>query len=367
MFKYISKDNFVEKNANILTKAAHDICQSLGGNAVYNKFNGRSSSYVLKTEINQLIRNIDKTVSTETCRNIIRRNIKKILKIINIFQECSFVRCVKPNDRQCSGVFDRNLVRSQLISSGSIAYQQLMKIGFPSNMSISNLFNNIMSKSQFMKYTSFSPKEFCNILLRSCSLKWTEFKLGNTQIFFRNGKLEILSEKLREDPKVIIQRLDKLMLLRRKLKTAILVAIISSRFLGFVKGHCEEQVYVNINEEQLEVPVPRIPGEQLDVPIIPKKRMKNNEKCVESICSLTTITIPSNVDQSISIENQLRKLLREEREKNKVLSTEYLQLQKQNVVLQTELQSIKRENVKLIEVNKKLAKSVIENKKSSKK
>lgn len=170
------------------------------------------------------------------------------------------MRCIKPNSNQSSGTFDENLVESQLISSGSIAYQRLMRIGFPSHISITKLFDMFKLKLEFESYTTYSPKYFCSILIRSCGLKWTDFKLGNTQIFFRRGKLDILSEKIKEDAIIIKKRLDKLKLLRRKLKAAIIFA----RFC--VIGKERRKILNNtINEVQ--------PQEH-----IPRKKFKQNKK-----------------------------------------------------------------------------------------
>lgn len=138
------------------------------------------------------------------------------------------MRCIKPNSNQCSGVFDENLILSQLISSGSIAYQKLMKTGFPAHMSILDLFSIFKSKQGFNEHTSTNQKEFCSRLLRACHLKRNDFVIGNTKIFFRNGKYEMLIEQLKIDPNKILLRLNKLKLLRSKWNVVMIIA----RFIG---------------------------------------------------------------------------------------------------------------------------------------
>lgn len=187
---------------------------------------------------------------------------------IKIYKKNTFIL---PNANQCSGIFDESLVQSQLISSGSIAYQQLMRIGFPSHMSIADLFNKFKSNSEFEDHTSINPKDFCNLLLRSCGLKWKDFKLGNTQICFRSGKLEMFSEKLKEDSKVIKPRLDKVKLLRKKLK----VAIIFARFCAISKGLRKKLIDL-VNEMQ--------PEEQVD---IPRKKVKLNKTSNQLMTAIT--------------------------------------------------------------------------------
>lgn len=143
---------------------------------------------------------------------------------MHFFQGCSFVRCIKPNASQSTGRFDENFVESQLISSGSIAYQQLMKAGFPSHMSIAEVLNMFKSSSEFQHVSYENQKFFCTILLRACCLKWIDFKLGNTQIFFRKGKIQKFYEKLKQDPKRIKVHIDQLIQLRKKLRVAIIIA-----------------------------------------------------------------------------------------------------------------------------------------------
>lgn len=174
-------------------------------------------------------------------------------------QKCSFIRCIKPNESQCRGVFDENLVRTQLISSGSIAYQQLMRAGYPSHWCIAELFNKFEKNPEFKDYTSTNPKDFCHLLLQSCGLKWKDYKLGHSQIFFRTGKFELLYEQLKEDTEIIKQRLMKLRL-RKKFRAAILATIISIRLC--IKARCEKS-NAFLNEMQTE-----------EIVDMPRKRIK---------------------------------------------------------------------------------------------
>lgn len=146
------------------------------------------------------------------------------------------MRCIKPNLSQRCDLFDENIVLPQLISSGSIAYQKLIKTGFPTNMSIEDLFNKFQSNGDFHEHTCINQKEFCSRLLRACYLKRKDFEIGNAKIFFRTGKIEILAEKLKSDPKEILFRLNKLKLLRSKLNFAILVAKVAARYLSIGKS-----------------------------------------------------------------------------------------------------------------------------------
>lgn len=106
-----------------------------------------------------------------------------------------------------------------------------MKTGFPKHMSIITLFNEFRTKQEFNMHTSNNPKEFYSKLLRACHLKRNDYEIGNTQIFFRLGKFELLVEQLKINSIEILHRLDKLDNLRRKLKIFIIFVHAVARFL----------------------------------------------------------------------------------------------------------------------------------------
>lgn len=63
-----------------------------------------------------------------------------------------------------------------------------------------------------------------------------------------------------------------------------------------------------------------------------------------------TITIPSNENrtpETMNTENQLRKLLRQERENNEKLNLEYRKLQEKNLNLVASCNELKKENQRL--------------------
>lgn len=95
-----------------------------------------------------------------------------------------------------------------------------MQTGFPSHMNIADMFTVFKQNLEMYEYASKNQKEICNALLRSCDLDWRDFKIGSSKVFFRNGKLDILTEKLKDDFQNIIDRLNKIKRLRTKWKIA---------------------------------------------------------------------------------------------------------------------------------------------------
>lgn len=110
-------------------------------------------------------------------------------------------------------------------SSGTFAYQQLMRKGFPTHINISDLCYRFEQHIHLFDYNSTDQKQFWNLLIRSSGLTRKDFKFGNSKIFFRMGKLELLNEKLSDDLPVIIERFKKIGVLRLKWRTAIIAVI----------------------------------------------------------------------------------------------------------------------------------------------
>lgn len=231
-----------------------------------------------------------------------------------------------------------------------------MKTGYPSHMSIADLSNSINST-----HSHINIKEFCILLLRACSLKWSDFKVGNSQIFFRKDKIEMCLAKLRNS-KEVQERIDLLITLRKRFKKAIKCALGCARFYTVIGKRSRE------NDMELD----------MESEATPRKKIRRNKNCAQSLPTATEVTADFvNLDEfsttlpgtskhtwttiaiqscDSTVEDQLRTLLRQAEDKNKILSVDYLQLQKQNVQLSTKLQKLEKENEKLICENKKFRK-----------
>lgn len=126
--------------------------------------------------------------------------------------------------------FDDNFVMSQLLSTGSIAYQQLMRIGYPDQINIDELLNRFKESSELSSHITKNQKHFFNTLLRSCGLRFMDFRIGNTNIFFRNGKINLLMEKINDDVDIIMNRYMRLKFLRNKWRVTV-IGIILARMI----------------------------------------------------------------------------------------------------------------------------------------
>lgn len=100
-----------------------------------------------------------------------------------------------------------------------------MRMGFPCHMDINDFFNTFKHNFDNFEAVSNDKKNVCGQLVRSCGLSWTDFKIGNTKIFLRNGKKDIIDEKLNADLELIVKRYKNLKILRAKFRFAIIFIV----------------------------------------------------------------------------------------------------------------------------------------------
>lgn len=256
------------------------------------------------------------------------------------------------------------------MSSGCIAYHQLMKTGFPSHMAINDLLDLFKQNAEYCGHTLNDRKEICSELIRACGLKWRDFKLGNTKIFFRDGKLDILTEKLKCDLSLVIERHKKLKYLREKWRT-IATRLYSIWKTRSIQNH---SIIITENAAEKERTIEDLSIGEANDKVCPKRSRKrklestytNKISAVETsqqrtfitkISTRTTIAIPSTsemVPKYVTIEERLRELLRQEKKKNLDLHSDYGKLQRKNLELMAKLNNEQQENNRLVEENKKL-------------
>lgn len=98
---------------------------------------------------------------------------------------------MKPNSDLLPDFFDDSFVFKQLETSGTIAYHELMKCGYPIKRSISELFQKLTPYLQ-PRQISIGPSCCCLIFLLSNGFSFRDFKLSKTELNFRPAKCYLL-------------------------------------------------------------------------------------------------------------------------------------------------------------------------------
>lgn len=228
-----------------------------------------------------------------------------------------------------------------------------MRNGFPSYLDINDTFNIFKPYLEYSENSSINQKVVCSEIIRSCGLKWKDFKLGNTKIFFRKEKLNIVMEKIQTgDLQQIINRYKKLRMLRGKWRVLIAITRLCSIWKQKIDDNIENTVIAETVQSS-SILLEKSKKRKLDSKSITGTSSSSTHST--QILQRTTITIPSN---DSNVEDQLRVLLRQEREKNIQLNNDYRKLQKRNLDLMENLNSIKTDKEKLVLENQKLQKAI---------
>lgn len=99
---------------------------------------------------------------------------------------------MKPNLQRVPDNFDEAIVSRQLESSGTIAYYNLMQIGYPTKVSIDELYHKLKFYLE-LRHTSIGVNNCCMIFLLASGFISKDFKFGKTKIHIRPGKVELLN------------------------------------------------------------------------------------------------------------------------------------------------------------------------------
>ncbi|CAH0518341.1 unnamed protein product [Peronospora belbahrii] len=132
---------------------------------------------------------------------------------------CNFVRCIKPNTQMKVGLFDRPFVVDQLRCSGTVQACEVLRVGLPTRIlyaEVVDVYRNLLPYKVFCRFDS-NDKLFTQAILWAYDFPTAAYRLGDTRLFFRTGKIDLLDKLLTPAP-VSAESLGKLLLhyLRRK-------------------------------------------------------------------------------------------------------------------------------------------------------
>jgi hypothetical protein len=111
--------------------------------------------------------------------------------------KCSFVRCIKPNPTMTVGKFDRACVIDQLRCLGVIQTCEVLKAGMPTRIRMSeleNMYRPLLPQKLQHILQHISDDAFIRALMWAFQIPTDSYKIGKTRVFFRIGKISLLSE-----------------------------------------------------------------------------------------------------------------------------------------------------------------------------
>jgi len=129
----------------------------------------------------------------ESFNSTFSKALKKLMKTLQE-TEPLFIRCVNPNKKKSSKVFNRRFVEDQLRSSGIWEALRIMKSGYSTRVEYRVLYQKFHGKIDNELISRLSPRKFAAAILIAFGVTATDYEFGLTKIFFKPAKAQILEE-----------------------------------------------------------------------------------------------------------------------------------------------------------------------------
>ncbi|ETV88873.1 hypothetical protein, variant 1 [Aphanomyces astaci] len=115
----------------------------------------------------------------------------------------NFIRCIKPNPAMDARVFDRESVVHQLRCSGTVQACQVLQVGLPTRVSYEELIDTYIHLlgMDFMVQFHEHGRTFARALCFVLEFPTDDYRLGDTKLFFKTGKIHLLDTVLNVTPK----------------------------------------------------------------------------------------------------------------------------------------------------------------------
>lgn len=149
-------------------------------------------------ESNSLTPNKDrqKTTKQYTIGGSFIKRMTELTKTL-VSTKCSFIRCIKPNPTMTPGKFDHQCVIEQLRCLGVIQTCEVLKAGMPTRIKMSELesmYRPLLPVKLQQILQHISEDAFIRALMWAFQIPVDSYKIGRTRVFFRIGKISLLSE-----------------------------------------------------------------------------------------------------------------------------------------------------------------------------
>eukprot|EP00002_Diphylleia_rotans_P034220 TRINITY_DN7338_c0_g1_i3.p1 TRINITY_DN7338_c0_g1~~TRINITY_DN7338_c0_g1_i3.p1 ORF type:complete len:1175 (-),score=252.33 TRINITY_DN7338_c0_g1_i3:6-3530(-) len=211
---YNTTTGFLEKNNDSL----HDDLKLL--------LSVSESDFIKKLFVEELDPDAQRKGRFNTVGTKFTKQLTELMESLN--QTAShFIRCIKPNSTQKSGIFEGTKVMEQLRCSGMLEALRLMHTGYPTRCPYDDLHDRYRDMMPPI-IANLDSSSFCEALLMALDIDKKDYQLGITKIFFRAGKLafldELRSNEYQELAPAIAERVRR-WLVRKRWKSAHTAAI----------------------------------------------------------------------------------------------------------------------------------------------
>ncbi|XP_075995947.1 myosin-7-like [Genypterus blacodes] len=137
-----------------------------------------------------------KAASFQTVSQLHKENLNKLMANLRSTQP-HFVRCIIPNESKSPGVMDPFLVLHQLRCNGVLEGIRICRKGFPNRILYAEFRQRyrILNPSAIPEDSFVDSRKAVEKLLGSLDIDHTQYKFGQTKVFFKAGLLGLLEDQ----------------------------------------------------------------------------------------------------------------------------------------------------------------------------
>ncbi|XP_028454926.1 unconventional myosin-XV [Perca flavescens] len=146
---------------------------------------------------------------------------QSLLELVEKMEKCNpyFVRCIKPNNMKQPGVFEEDLVSSQLRHSGVLETIRIRREGYPVRMPFYNFLFRYKSLVGIRELPAANGENCVIMLSKLCLLRPGAYHVGVTKLFLKEDIYQLLEckrERTRHLAALTLQRYTRMFFVRKR-------------------------------------------------------------------------------------------------------------------------------------------------------
>ncbi|XP_054861298.1 unconventional myosin-XV [Amphiprion ocellaris] len=175
---------------------------------------------------------------------------QSLLELVEKMERCNpfFVRCIKPNNTKQPGVFEDDLVSSQLRHSGVLETIRIRREGYPIRMPFFAFLFRYKSLVGIQQLPAATAENCVILLSKLCPLRPGIFHVGVTKLFLKEDIYQLLEckrERSRQLAALTLQRYTRMFFVRKRYVEFRMRII---RFQAHCRGFIVRKQYVKMRE-----------------------------------------------------------------------------------------------------------------------
>ncbi|KAF0698148.1 Aste57867_11216 [Aphanomyces stellatus] len=191
-------DSFIDKNSNIASIQFEELIQSSSLSILSTAFDTPNTP---TTAVAPARRGGSSNKNSGSVSHMFSLQMKGLMAELESTRN-NFIRCIKPNAAMDAAIFDRASVLEQLRCSGTIQACQVLQVGLPTRVTfeeIVDIYTGLLTDDFMFKFHA-NARLFTQALCHVLAFPTDAYRLGDTRLFFKTGKIHMLDAILNITP-----------------------------------------------------------------------------------------------------------------------------------------------------------------------